>query len=46
MTAALAALVALSLLLAAVFDFPFLGDVKVSASPFNAAIQDMVPLPQ
>lgn len=46
MTAALAALVALSLLLAAVFDFPFSGDVKVSASPFDAAIQDMVPLPQ
>jgi hypothetical protein len=46
MTAALAALVALSMLLAAVFDFPFSGDVKVSASPFDAVIQDMVPLPQ
>jgi hypothetical protein len=28
---------ALSLLLAAVFDFPFSGEVKVSASPFDVA---------
>jgi hypothetical protein len=34
MTAALAALVALSLLLAAAFDFPFSGDVKVLAEVF------------
>jgi hypothetical protein len=45
MTAALAALVALSLLLAVVFDFPFSGDVKISASPFDAALQEMVPPP-
>jgi hypothetical protein len=45
MTAALAALVALSLLLAVVFDFPFSGDVKISASPFDGALQEMVPPP-
>jgi uncharacterized protein DUF4239 len=45
MTAALAALVALSLLLAMVFDFPFSGDVKISASPFDGALQEMVPPP-
>ena len=43
MTAALAALVALSLLLAVVFDFPFSGDVKISASSFNSALHEMVP---
>lgn len=44
MTAALAALVALSLLLAVVFDFPFTGDVTISASPFDKALEEMVPL--
>jgi hypothetical protein len=43
MTAALAALVALSLLLAVVFDFPFSGAVKISASPFDAALHEMAP---
>jgi hypothetical protein len=43
MTSALAVLVALSLLLAVVFDFPFSGDVKISASSFDSALHEMVP---
>jgi Protein of unknown function (DUF4239) len=45
MTAALAALVSLSLLLAVVFDFPFSGDVTISASPFDAPLEEMAPRP-
>jgi hypothetical protein len=45
MTATLAVLVALSLLLAVVFDFPFSGDVRISASPLDGALQEMVPPP-
>jgi Protein of unknown function (DUF4239) len=37
MTAALAGLVALSLLVALMFDFPFTGDVRVSTHPFEEA---------
>jgi hypothetical protein len=45
MTAALAALVALSLLLAVVFDFPFSGYAQISAYPFDEALQQMGPPP-
>jgi Protein of unknown function (DUF4239) len=45
MTAALAALVALSLLLAVVLDYPFSGDYPISALPFDKALQAMVPPP-
>ena len=41
MTAALAALVALALLLALAFDFPFTGDVHISAYPFDEALKQM-----
>ena len=38
MTASLAALVALSLLLALAFDFPFTGDPHISVDPFDEAL--------
>jgi ABC-type multidrug transport system fused ATPase/permease subunit len=41
MTASLAALVALSLLLALAFDFPFTGDPHISAAPFDDALAEM-----
>jgi hypothetical protein len=41
MTAALAALVALSLLLAIAFDYPFTGSVKISPLPFDQALEQM-----
>jgi hypothetical protein len=43
MTLALAALVALALLLALAFDFPFTGDVHISAYPFDEALKQMPP---
>jgi hypothetical protein len=43
MTAALAALVALSLLLAVAFDYPFTGSVKISPLPFDQALEQMPP---
>jgi ABC-type multidrug transport system fused ATPase/permease subunit len=41
MTASLAALVALSLLLGLAFDFPFTGDPHISAEPFERALEQM-----
>jgi hypothetical protein len=41
MTAALAALVALSMLLGLAFDYPFTGDVHISAAPFDYALRQM-----
>jgi len=41
MTAALAALVALSLLLALAFDFPFTGTPHISREPFADALVQM-----
>jgi hypothetical protein len=41
MTGALAALVALSLLLGLAFDYPFTGDVHISAIPFEQALRQM-----
>jgi hypothetical protein len=46
MTAALAALVALALLLALIFDYPFTGDTHISAAPFDETLQEMVPPPR
>jgi hypothetical protein len=43
MTAALAALVALSLLLAIAFDYPFTGSVGISPQPFDQALAEMPP---
>ena len=43
MTAALAALVALSLLLGLEFDYPFTGDVHISVLPFDEALEQMPP---
>jgi hypothetical protein len=43
MTAALAALVALSLLLAIAFDYPFTGGVRISPQPFDQALEEMPP---
>jgi hypothetical protein len=43
MTAALAMLVALSLLLCLAFDFPFTGDPHISDSPFEEAQKQMPP---
>jgi hypothetical protein len=43
MTASLAALVALSLLLGLAFDFPFTGDPHVSDFPFEEALKQMPP---
>ena len=41
MTAALAVLVAIALLLGLVFDYPFTGDVQVSSRPFQQALREM-----
>jgi hypothetical protein len=41
MTASLAVLVAIALLLGIVFDHPFSGDVQVSAEPFEHALREM-----
>ena len=41
MTASLAALVAMSLVLALAFDFPFTGDPHISALPFERALERM-----
>jgi len=41
MTAALAELVALAMLLGLAFDYPFTGDVHVSAAPFDHALRQM-----
>lgn len=41
MTAALAGLVALSLLLGLAFDYPFTGEVRISAAPFEQALRQM-----
>lgn len=41
MTASLAVLVAIALLLGIVFDHPFTGDVQVSAAPFEHALREM-----
>lgn len=41
MTASLAALVALSLLLGLAFDFPFTGDPHISDAPFEEALKQM-----
>jgi hypothetical protein len=41
MTASLAALVALSLVLALAFDFPFTGDPHITAAPFQHALEHM-----
>jgi hypothetical protein len=41
MTASLAALVAMSLLLGLAFDFPFTGDPHISVYPFDEALQQM-----
>src|SRR5262249_32004567 len=43
MTATLAALVVLSLLLALALDYPFTGDEKISVLPFEAAPEHMPP---
>ena len=41
MTAALAALVALTAFVAVVLDYPFTGEVQISRAPFEAAIAQM-----
>lgn len=41
MTGALAVLLAMSLVLALAFDFPFTGDPHISAAPFKQALQQM-----
>jgi hypothetical protein len=41
MTASLAVLVAISLLLGLVFDYPFTGEVHVSSQPFAQALREM-----
>jgi Protein of unknown function (DUF4239) len=43
MTAALAELVALALLLGLAFDYPFTGEVRISAFPFDQALRQMPP---
>jgi hypothetical protein len=43
MTATLAALVALALLLALAMDYPFAGDEKISVQPFDEALDQMPP---
>jgi hypothetical protein len=45
MTASLAALVAMSLLLGLAFDFPFTGDPHISVGPFDEALRQMTPKP-
>jgi len=42
MTAALAALVAMSLILGLAFDFPFTGNPHISAEPFRQALEQML----
>jgi hypothetical protein len=44
MTAGLAGLVALALLLGLAFDYPFTGEVGVSAFPFDQALRQMPPI--
>ena len=44
MTAALAVLVALTMLLGLAFDYPFTGDVQISAFPFDQALRQMPPI--
>lgn len=41
MTAALAGLVALAMLLGLAFDYPFTGDARISAAPFDQALRQM-----
>lgn len=43
MTAALAELVALGMLLGLAFDYPFTGDARISALPFDQALRQMPP---
>jgi hypothetical protein len=43
MTASLAALVALTLFVALVLDYPFTGEVRISPSPFEQALKQMPP---
>jgi hypothetical protein len=43
MTAALAELVALAMLLGLAFDYPFTGQVRISAFPFDHALRQMPP---
>lgn len=43
MTAALAALVALTAFVAVVLDYPFTGDVQISRAPFEASLDQMPP---
>jgi len=43
MTASLAALVALTLFVALVLDYPFTGEVRISPVPFERALQQMPP---
>jgi hypothetical protein len=43
MTAVLAELVALSLLLGLAFDYPFTGEVQISPKPFDQALRQMPP---
>lgn len=45
MTAALAVLVAIALLLGLAFDYPFTGDVQVSHAPFEKALRQMSSVP-
>jgi uncharacterized protein DUF4239 len=44
MTAALAVLVSLTMLLGLAFDYPFTGEVRISASPFDQALRQMPPI--
>jgi hypothetical protein len=44
MTAALAVLVALAMLLGVAFDYPFTGQVHISAFPFDQALRQMPPI--
>ncbi|MGC1178303.1 MAG: hypothetical protein WA884_04585 [Methyloceanibacter sp.] len=43
MTAAMAALVAIALLPALLLDYPFTGEVRISAAPFDQALQQIPP---
>jgi hypothetical protein len=43
MTASLAALVALTLFVALVLDYPFTGEVRISPAPFEQALKQMPP---
>ncbi len=44
MTAALAVLVALTMLLGLAFDYPFTGDARISVFPFDQALRQMPPI--